>query len=332
LSSELENENVLPLLMRTPNYKHSLGSNRDKFIPNPAATSATVLQLFEFLGMLIAFSLMQKETALSLSICSVMWKHLTQQPLDESDLAAFDEMVCQSLNKIVHIEDDGVDEELFADIIFETFTCQLSNEVQVEVCEGGSDIDVTWHNRQRYCELVMRKRLEESRPQAHAVLRGINMVLPVRLLSLWTHKELELLACGTPDIDVGELRRHTRYGVSVDPNDTHIRILWRVLGSFTPEQRALFLQFIWARNRLPSSEAEWGDQSMKIHTLETAEPDKHFPVSHTCFFSMEWPRYSNEQIAKEKLTYAITNCLDMDADATAEGRANMAMASNEEDD
>ena len=65
---------------------------------------------------------------------------------------------------------------------------------------------------------------------------------------------------------------------------------------------------------------------MKIHTLENARPDGHFPVSHTCFFSMEWPRYTSVEVAKEKLLYAIVNCTDMDMDATAEGRANLAMS------
>jgi len=36
---------------------------------------------------------------------------------------------------------------------------------------------------------------------------------------------------------------------------------------------------------------------MKIHTLENARPDGHFPVSHTCFFSLEWPRYSCAEVA-----------------------------------
>ena len=126
-------------------------------------------------------------------------------------------------------------------------------------------------------------------------------------------------------MDINNLRQHTRYGVSVNPEDKHINIMWQVLTDFTMEQRSQFLTFIWGRNRLPPTEEDWGDQCMKIHTLENADPDGHFPVSHTCFFSMEWPRYTSVEVAKEKLLYAIVNCTDMDMDATAEGRANLAM-------
>ena len=34
--------------------------------------------------------------------------------------------------------------------------------------------------------------------------------------------------CGTPEVDISLLRQHTRYGVSVNPNDPHIAILWEV--------------------------------------------------------------------------------------------------------
>jgi len=318
------------MFMLSPNGQHNLGSNRDRHIADPAATTPELLRWFEFLGHLAAIALLEKETVLSLNLCSVIWKQLVQQPADASDLAGFDEAVCQSLQKIEHIEDEGVDEDLFADLIFEAFTAQLSNGHEVEVCEGGSAIDVTWHNRRRYCELVQRTRLREGRAQVHAMLRGVAAMLPVRLLPLFSHAELELMVCGTPDIDIDVLRRHTRYGVSVNPQDAHILMLWKVLEAFTPEQRSKFLSFIWARERLPQTEEEWGDQSMKIHTLEASPADQHMPVTHTCFFSMEWPRYTSFEIAKSKLLYAIVNCTDMDMDATTEGRANLNMSIEED--
>ena len=104
---------------------------------------------------------------------------------------------------------------------------------------------------------------------------------------------------------------------------------WQVLEAFSPDQRSKFLTFIWGRNRLPQSDEEWGDQCMKLHTLEASPPDGHFPVSHTCFFSMEWPRYTSFEVAKTKLLYAIVHCTDMDMDHTAEGRANLAMSIEE---
>jgi len=239
-------------------------------------------------------------------------------------------MVCQSLSKVEHIDQEGIDSASFSDLIFETFTTQLSHGVEVPVCEGGAEIEVTFHNRKRYCDLVRKARLAEGALQAQTILKGINAMVPASLLPLFTHREIELMVCGAPDIDLNELRQYTRYGVTVDPDAPHIRILWRVLEEFTSEQRTLFLSFIWSRTRLPATEEDWSEQCMKIHTLECSNPDSHLPVSHTCFFSMEWPRYSSVEVGKAKLLYAITNCTDIDADHTAEGRANMAMSLEDE--
>ena len=90
-----------------------------------------------------------------------------------------------------------------------------------------ASIDVTGQSRTRYCERVMRTRLREGRAQVQSMLRGLASMLPVRLLPLFTHAELELMVCGAADIDIDVLRRHTRFGVSVDPSDAHIALLER---------------------------------------------------------------------------------------------------------
>ena len=103
----------------------------------------------------------------------------------------------------------------------------------------------------------------------------------------------------------------------------HVRYFWAVLEAFTPEQRRLFLKFIWGRNRLPLTEDDWGEQRMRIHTLEKPNPNQYFPVAHTCFFSIELPKYTSREICYKRLLWAINNCTSIDADNTREGRANM---------
>jgi hypothetical protein len=45
------------------------------------------------IGVFMAMALLQKETVISLSLCSVFWKQLVQQPADGADLAGFDDAV-----------------------------------------------------------------------------------------------------------------------------------------------------------------------------------------------------------------------------------------------
>ena len=56
--------------------------------------------------------------------------------------------------------------------------------------------------------------------------------------------------------------------------------------------------------------------------------DRYFPVAHTCFFALELPAYSTQELMKARFRYAIHNCEAIDGDETA--RANEA-ARNDHD-
>lgn len=45
--------------------------------------------------------------------------------------------------------------------------------------------------------------------------------------------------------------------------------------------------------------------------------DLILPEAHTCFFTIDLPRYSSFENLKNKLLYAITNCQAIDTDGRA---------------
>jgi hypothetical protein len=104
--NELQSD-ALPLFIRTPNGVNGVGEHRDAFVPDPSASSALHMEWFYFLGMLLGLALRQKETQLGLSLPSVLWKQLVAEPMDSRDLAKFDAMCAQSLDKLRHIEREG---------------------------------------------------------------------------------------------------------------------------------------------------------------------------------------------------------------------------------
>ena len=252
----------------------------------------------------------------------VVWKQLVDEPLNLDDLRDFDESAWRSLQKLRHIEREGVTAETFGDVIFETFTTTLSDGTVVELCAGGAARPVTFAQRLRYCELAASARLHESRRQCDALLQGLSHTVPQRLLSLMTWQQLELVACGVADVDVDELRARSRYGVGVSGSQRHVRHFWHALRRFTPHERRLFLRFVWGRSRLPMSDAEWGDTRFTLHTKQTARPDSVYPVAHTCFFSLELPMYSSAAVCYERLRYAVTHCQEIDIDTTSGAREN----------
>ena len=63
------------------------------------------------------------------------------------------------------------------------------------------------------------------------------------------------------------------------------------------------MRFVWGRSRLPLKGRSW-PQTFKIQRASGVS-DTHLPVTHTCFFSIELPEYSSEEVMREKLLAAI---------------------------
>jgi len=312
------------LFILTPNGQSGTGNNRSAYTVHPQVKSK--LGEFAFFGKLLGCSLLQRELNLDLELSDHVWKRLAGEDLSDLDLASYDESMFTSMRRLKHIDQDGIDEDLFGDLFFETFETTLSDGSRLELIEDGAATDVTFGTRKRFCELVVAARLAEGAEAYEAILAGLHSMVPsARLLRLFTGADLMHLVCGEADVDVKTLYAHTAYGASASANMAHVRFFWQVLEAFSPEQRRAFLKFIWGRNRLPFTEEDWGDARMKIHTKDCAgNPDQYFPIAHTCFFSIELPRYSSKDICYAKLLWAVNNCVSIDADNTREGRANMA--------
>lgn len=92
-----------------------------------------------------------------------------------------------------------------------------------------------------------------------------------------------------------------------------IKKFWKVLQSFSQQERRLFLRFVWGRETLPASH-EWKQEEMTISRLYS---DDLLPQASTCFFSLKLPPYTNEETMRQKLLLAITNCSTIDTDFNA---------------
>ncbi|KAE9024104.1 hypothetical protein PF002_g4103 [Phytophthora fragariae] len=305
----------LSLILPTPNSQHNVGVGREKWLLSPGAQSATALQMLEFLGKLMGASIRSKQY-LALNLAPIVWKKLAGERLGLDDLAAVDSMLVNSMSKMRTIDRYGVTEEMFEDIVMETFTTLGADNRVIELKPGGAHLPVTFSSRCEYADLVEQARLHESNDQAQAIFRGLAKVVPAKLLACFSSAELELMVCGSPEVDVDLLEKCTEYS-SCSPTDDHIIWFWRALRDFSHEERSAFLRFVWGRSRLPASADEF-PQRFKLQSFNQQRAgrsvDAYMPVAHTCFFSIEVPAYSSEAVLREKLLYAIYNCQEIDGD------------------
>jgi hypothetical protein len=89
-------------------------------------------------------------------------------------------------------------------------------------------------------------------------------------------------------------------------------MFWNVFKTLTEEERSQYLKFVWGRSRLPINI----DNLSKTHCIEyfKSRSKDSLPISHTCFFRIDLPDYSSEEILKKRLVYAFSYCGDIDTD------------------
>ncbi|KAG7353154.1 HECT-domain ubiquitin-transferase [Nitzschia inconspicua] len=151
-----------------------------------------------------------------------------------------------------------------------------------------------------------------QRRMLNSFVSGVSSILPVELLPILSGKELRDLFCGNTEIDVDMLRQVVEYE-GYHETDVVIEYFWDTLREFTHEERKLFLQFVWARNRLPLKATDF-DAPFKILKDSTKDSDQSLPSASTCFFSLSLPEYKSKDQLREKLLFAINNVTTMETD------------------
>lgn len=295
-----------PLFLESPNGHNKVGLNREKWVLHPGARSARHLAMFEFLGAVMGMVLRTGDV-LPLHLPSGVWKQILGQQPDEMDLEAVDKLCVQAINTLRNQSSP----EAFEQIGLQHFTTQLSDNTLIELVKNGARTQVDFARRHEFCRLTIEARINEAIPQVTAIRRGINHVVPLPYLRVFSHHDLETAVCGHAHVDINVLKYHTVYSNS-NANSPAIKFLWATLEEFHNDERQLFLQFVWGRNRLPSSDYAW-PQPFTINLLDSVD-DNLLPVAHTCFFSIDLPNYSCQEVLSQKLHFAILHCTAIDAD------------------
>ena len=151
-----------------------------------------------------------------------------------------------------------------------------------------------------------------QRRMLNSFVDGMSNVLPVEILTLLSGEELRDIICGNPDVDVDLLKRVVEYE-GYEKNDPVIGFFWESLREMTGDERKKFLQFVWARSRLPNKESDF-EAPFKIMKGTEKTSDESLPSASTCFFSLTLPCYSSKEILKRKLLFAIENVCTMESD------------------
>ncbi|CAL8117604.1 unnamed protein product [Orchesella dallaii] len=339
-AKELQSDTV-KLLCRCPSA--DAGKHKDSFIITPGKLSYGEEDFLYFLGQLVGISL-RSDAPLALQLLKVTWRSLLLAEKEENDcsddLIEADVLCATYLNKL---------ESFATKMAFDNFLSlnswpkfqypSMDNNNVVSLCPEGSNISVSFSNRDQFIKLIKQLREKELRSQNRItkILTGLSTIVPLpTILSLFTSDHLELRIAGSPEVNLSLLKSHTHYQVGVSENDPHIMYFWAALDSFTPEELKKFIKFSANLERLPvTCPCQACDQGgeigggahpnsasnsvhvppfpMKIAPIDIPssatvdEIDKRLIRVETCLFLIRLPPYSSLQVTRQQLLFAI-NC------------------------
>jgi len=196
-----------------------------------------------------------------------------------------------------------------------TWTTQLSNGETVPIVSGGADKPVLYEEVEEYHKLVLKIRSEEGLKQLEAIKEGFEIIFPISILKILTWRDVEERVRGPSKISITTLQSITQYIQWQHDND-YVNRFWRVFEEFSNEKRSMFLKFVWGRARLPPLES-LKEVEFKLHLFDEdryTDHDSYLPEAHTCFFQLDLPRYTTDEICRSKIMYAIHSCGSIDND------------------
>uniref|UniRef100_A0A8C6SE73 Ubiquitin-protein ligase E3A n=1 Tax=Neogobius melanostomus TaxID=47308 RepID=A0A8C6SE73_9GOBI len=218
------------------------------------------------------------------------------------DLADANPVLNQSLKELMEYE-GSVEEDMM--ITFQISQTDLfGNALMYDLRENGDKIPVTNDNRKdfisQYTDYILNKSVEK---QFKAFRRGFHMVTNESPLKyLFRPEEIELLICGSRNLDFLALEETTEYDGGYNRDSRIIKEFWETLHSFGEDQKRLFLQFTTGTDRAPVG----GLGKLKMIIAKNGPDTDRLPTSHTCFNVLLLPEYNSKEKLRERLLKAIT--------------------------
>eukprot|EP00730_Choanoeca_flexa_P003867 TRINITY_DN11527_c0_g1_i1.p1 TRINITY_DN11527_c0_g1~~TRINITY_DN11527_c0_g1_i1.p1 ORF type:complete len:940 (+),score=249.24 TRINITY_DN11527_c0_g1_i1:157-2976(+) len=268
-----------------------------------SAADGDHLLFFQFVGRLLGMAILHKHF-LDATFVTSFYKRILNLPITLADLQDVDPDVHRSL--IWVLENDVAE---IGDMTFTVDSDQMGDITTVELLPGGADKEVTEDNKREFVRLMVEWRLVKScEKQMRGLLAGLNEVVPLQQLSIFTPKELQYLISGSQEYDLEDWKNHTEYK-GYRATDEVIVWFWEVVAQMDDEDKIKFLQFCTGSSRVPLEgfQALKGSDGPRRFTIQKLDDLTRLPSAHTCFNRLDLPNYPYRAMLEERLALALRN-------------------------
>jgi hypothetical protein len=186
------------------------------------------------------------------------------------------------------------------------FTTELSDGTLVKLIEEGDDEYVNEENSQKYVDLVLSTRFQESNKQMNAIKAGFDVVFPSEVARVLDWEDVAKRVRGY-EFDFEKLKTITDYD-GLDADDEWGTYFWNIIKNLSPETQTRYLRSAVGRTRL-HLEPRLSEIKHKVNLRNIGtytDHDQHEVLFEPESFSIHLPRYTTEEIMKKNILEAIS--------------------------
>jgi hypothetical protein len=240
---------------------------------------------------------------LNVHLTTPVLKHLNQGRISLKDLEGVDPGLYESL---LYVQNESPD-ELELSFVFPVDDFGQRSEIPLK--ENGQHIIVTDANKEEYVKLYVDFRLKEAaKEQLRAFCDGFSSLIPLKELRIFTASEIDLLICGTPEIDIADFEEHCEIESPYTKDHPTVKLFFKAISQWSSEWKAKLLFFMTGSSQVPVN----GFRALAAmgNPLKIARfPGKTaLPVAHTCHNQLDLPEYTDIDELNSKFGLAIHEC------------------------
>jgi len=257
---------------------------------------------FELLGMVLGLAI-YNNVILDLHFPIYVYKKLCGLQPTLDDLREVNPGLGNGLIRLLDFKGDASVMDLNYQIEYEYFGSIETHDLVPD----GYKIPVTNENKHHFVLKYILYLLHDSvLTQFNAFKKGFDAVMSLGpALKLFEPEELQLVICGSPQLNFSELEKATRYDNGYTKDHQTIKYFWEVVHEMALQEKKQFLFFTTGSDRSPIGGL--GKLNLVITRQAASAGTNRLPTAHTCFNHLILPEYENKAKLDLMLKKAIAN-------------------------
>ena len=299
-------EPTTQLTVLVPNGQRGEGPNSMTYIPydKTGRRHDDYQTIGTFIGMILRTGLSQ-----DLPFAPLVWKFMAKERIVLSDIVAIDEHFGDHIRRMR----EAANEPNFETHFMFTWSIEQWDGTPITL-PGHIEGSIVKSNQiEQFITEAIQYRIRSILMPLKEMRKAFQANVSFKKHKLLTGTLLSRMAQGSSIISTEHLKSITVYSTEFPggSQNPYVARYWRAVDRLNDEQKKLLLRFITTLTRVPNPVIN-PSFKLQIDKMVTKVPDQALPSASTCFNRLHLPTYSDDDIAYQKILYAIQFCQTME--------------------